>query len=170
MPTPHADIQFFATCFICLLVQAVGVPIGEAATYQLAWHKRRPKLKIDKETPPTPTSKLRFHMESILVCQSGDCQGWSPARSGALPGLEPCQGWSPARGGDLPGLEPCQGWSPATPRLSGATLGAQWAPFNKREKRVSNGAWRKAKQVSLLKNKKKNCKLTFISSGSGWSP
>ena len=111
-------------------------------------------------------------MKPILVCQSGDCQGWSPARAGALPGLEPCQGWSPARGGALPGLEPCQGWSPATPRLSGATLGAQWAPFNKREKRVSNGAWRKAKQVSLLKKKKKkkNCKLTFISSGSGWSP
>ena len=83
--------------------------------------------------------------------------------AGALPGLEPCQGWSLARAGALPGLEPCH------PRLSGATLGAQWAPFNKREERVSNGAWRKAKQVSLRKNKK-NGKLTFISSGSGWSP
>ncbi len=32
-----------------------------------------------------------------------------------MPGLEPCQGWSPARGGALPGLEPCQGWSPDPP-------------------------------------------------------
>ena len=72
-------------------------------------------LKLTKKHRQNQHRNCVFHMKSILVRQSGGCQGWSPARAGALPGLEPCQGWSPARGGALPGLEPCQGWSPDPP-------------------------------------------------------